>query len=218
MRRMAMSQRDLFGAQPVPLDALQTALIDYCIAHRVPAALPDTIEAGDAWGANCGPMALAAVLGLPTVEAARPLVQPFRGFMSPTDMRKAVSAAGRLVSLGTIGECDPDPWPTFGLARIQWIGPWCSAGVDPRAAYRYTHWIAVRRPTDIRSMDWFLCRDAAVRAEQAGLAPEPEVMIYDATPNRWVPLERWAAWCPVLWPKRTTGWRVANTIEVSAPR
>lgn len=73
-----MSQLDLLP--PEPPDPLDRGLLAYCRRHGIPAVLPDTIEAGDAWGANCGPMALAAVLDLPTVEAARPLVQPFRGF------------------------------------------------------------------------------------------------------------------------------------------
>ena len=199
-------QLDLLPLEPA--DPLDRGLIAYCRAHRLPPVLSDTLEAGDTWGANCGPMALAAVLGLPTVEAVREFVQPFRGFMSPTDMRQALDRAG-----ARHRDVDP-PIRSKGLIRIQWVGPWLDLQ-DPRAAYRYTHWVAAEVPSDSRSMAWFLCRDASVRAEQAGRAPTPEIMIYDATPNRWVPIEEWARWCPSLYPKRATGWRMATAIEVA---
>lgn len=98
-----MSQLDLLP--PAPPDPLDKGLIAYCRRHGIPAVLPDTIKAGDAWGANCGPMALAAVLDLPTVEAARPLVQPFRGFMAPADMYRALGRAGvRYTDVEGLGE------------------------------------------------------------------------------------------------------------------
>ncbi len=170
--------------------------------RRVPAVLPDLEAAADAWNANCGPMSLAAVLGLPTVEAARPLVQPFRGFMSPTDMRKAVSAAGRFEGIGYLAVDDPDPWPTLGLVRIQWVGSWLDPGVDPRAAYRYTHFVGARRGLPEED-------------ERLGGYDDDAVFIYDCNANAWLPLDVWAAWCPTLWPKRATGWRPATRIDVS---
>jgi len=186
-------------------DRLTAELVKLCQALQLPAVLPDTIEADLAWGANCGPMSLAAVLGLPTVEAARELVQPFRGFMSPTDMRTAVRAARdrgmcEMIGQGTIGLGDPDPWPQLGLVRIQWLGPWCDPGVNPRAAYRCTHWIGVRTVV-----------------EPPALPGAPVVMVYDATPNRWIPLWAWERWCPSLWPKRATGWAPVNRIDVVLP-
>lgn len=170
--------------------------------RRVPEVLPDIEAAADAWGANCGPMSLAAVLGLPTVEAARPLVQPFRGFMSPTDMRKAVSSAGRFEGIGYLAVGDPDPWPALGLVRIQWVGSWLDPGVDPRAAYRYTHFVGVRR--GLPEGD-----------DRQGGYEDDAVFIYDCNANAWLPLDVWAAWCPVLWPKRATGWRPATRIDVT---
>ena len=179
-------------------DALTAELVEYCSRFNLPAVLPDTFEAGDAWGANCGPMSLAAVLGLPTVEAARSLVQPFRGFMSPTDMTTALAMAHHAglcarASAQRIASGDPHPWPMLGLVRIQWLGKWCDPGVNPRAAYRMTHWIGAR---DVLGA----------------------VEIYDATPNCWLPLERWARWCETLWPKRATGWAPVTRIDVVLPR
>lgn len=193
------------NAREAEADRLTAELVKLCQALQLPAVLPDTIEADLAWGANCGPMSLAAVLGLPTVEAARELVQPFRGFMSPTDMRTAVRAARdrgmcEMIGQGTIGLGDPDPWPQLGLVRIQWLGPWCAPGVNPRAAYRSTHWIGVRTVV-----------------EPPALPGAPVVMVYDATPNRWIPLWAWERWCPSLWPKRATGWAPVNRIDVVLP-
>lgn len=147
--------------------------------------LSDTIAAADAWGANCGPMSLAAVLGLSRVEDVRDFVQPFRGFMSPTDMDAALTKSGRRFVVG-----NPQFWPESGLVRIQWNGPWCDRGVPAKAAYRYTHWVGVRS------------------------AGPDKVEIYDATPNCWVPLERWSAWCPSLWPKRAMGWYPRTRLDV----
>ena len=179
-------QESLFAEKPCPRAA---RLIDYCRSRQIPEVLPDTIEAGDSWGANCGPMSLAAVLGLTTVAAARPLVEPFRGFMSPTDMLVALHRAGVQSKVG-----GAPIWPDFGLVRIQWVGSWCDPSVDRRAAYRYTHWIGARK----------------IRGPRRKLVIE----VYDATPNRWIPLKEWEEWSPVLWPSRATGWRLATDIEV----
>jgi len=202
----------LIPEQPCPRAA---ALIEYCRAHRIPEVLPDTIEAGDGWGANCGPMSLAAVLGLPTVEAARPLVQPFRGFMAPIDMLDALNRASQADLLANFKLRRPadNPWPVLGLVRIQWVGPWCELS-DPRIAYRYTHFVGVRRANK-RTREALDLAAAAVEADRLGRPwASPDVLIYDATPNRWIPLAEWERWNPVLWPKRTTGWRPVTTVEV----
>jgi hypothetical protein len=62
---------------------------------------------------------------------------------------------------------------------------------DPLDKGRYTHWIGVR--------------------PRQGQMPE----VYDATPNRWIPVDEWARWCPSVYPKRATGWRMATMIEVT---
>jgi len=35
----------------------------------------------------------------------------------------------------------PRSWPDYGLARVQWEGPWTAPGVPARVAYRHTHWV-----------------------------------------------------------------------------
>jgi hypothetical protein len=101
----------------------------------------DELAAHASWGCNCGPAALAACLGW-TLDAVRPHLGDFesRGYMSPTMMALAVAEAG-FVHRRT----KPGKLPLHGLARIQWGGPWLLPGVPARAAYRYTHWIAVKQ-------------------------------------------------------------------------
>ena len=200
-------QTSLLPAEP--MDPRDAALISWCQKTVREPVLTDTIEAADAWGANCGPMSLAAALGLKHVEPTRAIIHPFRGFMSPTDMLDALALAakaGWIESFRNIRSPAADPWPQFGLVRVQWLGPWMDLA-DPRAAYRNTHWIGVCRSTRMRFPDG--------TAEQTTHLPGEQVMVYDATPNRWVPLWAWEQWCPTLWPKRATGWAPVTRIDVT---
>jgi len=100
----------------------------------------DANAANDAWGANCGPLSLAAALALdlPTVRTFIPNFEQ-KGYTNPTMMEAALVKAGirytRTTKLMTQVPCE-------GLNRIQWEGPWLKPGVPPMAAYGYTHWIA----------------------------------------------------------------------------
>jgi hypothetical protein len=95
-------------------------------------------RAADTWGANCGPGALAAALDL-TLDDVRPHLRDFerKRYTNPLMMY------GALKSL-----CIPyyriNDWPTNGLVRVQWEGPWTAPGVPVRVAYRHTHWIGSR--------------------------------------------------------------------------
>jgi hypothetical protein len=100
---------------------------------------PDIDEAWDQWRANCGPCALAAILGQ-TVMSVRPLFQDFarRPYVNVTHMKGALGMAGvRYRSLGA-------QRPPQGLCFIQW------GGYEHRPIaeqYRHTHWIAVQGPS-----------------------------------------------------------------------
>lgn len=100
-------------------------------------------RARETWGANCGPGALAAVLGL-TLDNARHLLRGFNAkrYTNPSMMRAALNGTGwkyewRVCQRGYLP-------PINGLARVQWEGPWTEPGVPPRAAYGHTHWIGGR--------------------------------------------------------------------------
>ena len=129
-------------------------------AALIPPALAfsdtDAHLAYQAWGCNCGPAALAACLGL-TPEDVRPHFAGFRGFVSPTEMRRAVESAGYRV-------VPTDRTPAHGLCRVQWGGPWLLPGVPVRARYRYTHWIATKTlgatwVYDINAGSWIASRE-----------------------------------------------------------
>ena len=97
----------------------------------------DAVEAYERWGANCGPAALACMTRMP-LEQTRLYLVGFdaKRYTNPTMMFDA------LRSIGVRWSSRPGPgWPQYGLARIQWEGPWCDPGVPLRARYRYTHWV-----------------------------------------------------------------------------
>lgn len=118
-------------------------------------------EANRLWGCNCGPAALAAVLGI-TLEQARVAVEKTgfadRGYMNPTMMADAIGhAGGKIVErmelpLDRRIACDTDYFSDGGLARIQWTGPWTAKGANHKWAYRATHWIATCRLNNVQWM------------------------------------------------------------------
>jgi hypothetical protein len=104
----------------------------------LPKFTPDDAQhAWEAWGCNCGPTALAVMMGM-TLDEVRPHMQGFdaKHYTNPTMMFDALKSIGRRWwKIGT-------EWPAYGLARIQWEGPWTQPGVPMRVRYRYTHWVA----------------------------------------------------------------------------
>jgi uncharacterized protein (DUF433 family) len=114
----------------------------------------DFERANQEWSANCGPGALAAILNLTLVEA-RPHFGPgWPGYTNPTAMRSALLSSGcRFTVLQRGFSGYPLPWPRYGLARIQWEGPWTQPGVPMRARYRYTHWVGTARRSPAVSID-----------------------------------------------------------------
>lgn len=103
------------------------------------------------WGSNCGPGSIAAITGL-TLDQVRPLMGDFeqKGYTNPTLMWDVLDRRGIVWRKMKA----PLSWPRWGLARIQWHGPWTEPGVPARAAYRHTHWVgACSRPDSIGVFD-----------------------------------------------------------------
>jgi hypothetical protein len=96
----------------------------------------DVNQAHDEWGVNCGPAALAAIMGM-TLADVRPHMGDFeaKGYTNPTLMFAALESIGR--PWRRIGS----EWPKYGLVRVQWEGPWTKHGVPIRARYGHTHWV-----------------------------------------------------------------------------
>ncbi|CAM5576418.1 hypothetical protein MAUB1S_09692 [Mycolicibacterium aubagnense] len=101
----------------------------------------DQDRAYDEWGANCGPGAIAAICGL-TLDEVRPHMGDFhvKRYTNPTLMWEVLRSLGVRFSVKA-GQFRDDGWPIYGLARVQWEGPWTEPGVPMRARYRHTHWV-----------------------------------------------------------------------------
>lgn len=123
----------------------------------------DAERAFDAWGANCGPGALAAVSGLP-LDGVREHLRSFdqKRYTNPSMMLEALRSLQipfRLILRPPA--TSTTVWPQrLGLVRVQWTGPWTAPGVPIRVRYRHTHWIAAARTAsddigvfDINCMD-----------------------------------------------------------------
>lgn len=114
-------------------------------------APPDVEEAFAAWGASCGPAALAAIARVPIL----PLREHFpRRYTNPTHMKAAVEAL-------KLSWSSRQGLPRLGLAFLQIEGSWCNPGVPVGAAYQRTHWIAVAQNAiyDINAGGWLLAAD-----------------------------------------------------------
>lgn len=107
------------------------------------------VLAAEAWGFNCGPAALATLLGM-TPKEIKPAMERVgfltKGYTNPRMMAKAIGiAGGQLMRRNEdffAADSDDLQFPACGLARIQWTGPWTAPGANPRWAYRQTHWVA----------------------------------------------------------------------------
>jgi hypothetical protein len=102
----------------------------------------DAERAFDEWGANCGPGAVAAIMGM-SLDDVHPIMvaEGFEAkhYTSPSMMNAVLRRIGRpWRKVGAV-------WPSYGLVRVQWEGPWTDPGVPVWARYRYTHWIGVAR-------------------------------------------------------------------------
>jgi hypothetical protein len=100
--------------------------------------LEDAERAGDEWGFNCGPAAVATMTGV-TLDELRPHLGTFeqKRYTNPTLMFEVLKRLGVSWKLRKDGL----RWPNFGLVRIQWEGPWTAPGVPIKARYRHSHWI-----------------------------------------------------------------------------
>lgn len=110
----------------------------------------DVHVARAAFGANCGPAALAAILSLGVCDVMQLFPQfPHRPTTAPRQMRRALAICGLHVE--SIKE-----FPDFGLALVAAVGPWSRWKSAGGWILRYTHWVAVRGREiyDINEAGW----------------------------------------------------------------
>lgn len=191
---------------------------------------PDVDEASEAWGANCGPCALAAVLGRPVAAIRDAVSKPSRkttqtalfkdekpfstypGYMGIRDLRRAVVRAGASVGM----EWSPVVLRALDfeesvLVMVEWAGPW--TGTRGQAAYR--HVIGYRRARGREEDALLLMSDegrgkvlARLHADAVDLG-RCDRWVFDANAG-WMPLFLWERMtAPWLMPKRAAGWRFA---------
>jgi hypothetical protein len=175
-----------------------------------PGALPvrftvdEANAAATSWGFNCGPGAIAGVLGYTPAEL-RPRLGDFerKGYTNPSLMWEVLDGLGvtwRRRTLSVDPRLKKPFWPLFGFARIQWEGPWTAPGVPIAARYRRTHWVGGIRLSD-------------------------EVFVFDINclcVGGWVPLGEWSSHV-VPWileecqPKADGRWHITHQVEVKKP-
>jgi hypothetical protein len=116
--------------------------------------MQDADRAYDEWGMNCGPGAVAAVLGL-TLEEVRPHMRDFekKHYTNPDMMKSVLTDLG--VSWLNSKPVDGHSLASYGLVRIQWEGPWTASGAHWTARQRHTHWIGsyLRQDNDVGVFD-----------------------------------------------------------------
>jgi hypothetical protein len=174
------------------------------LISMTPFTLADAQAAADAWGANCGPGALAAVLGL-SLDAVHPHLENFdqKRYTNPAMMRGALRSlkVDHDWKVGRFGL-----FPRYGLARVQWEGPWTAPGVPVAAAYRHTHWVGSAMP-------------------DRSVSDPHDVNIFDINAicvGGWIDLPEWSTQL-VPWllkqcePKATGGWWLTHVVEVRKP-
>lgn len=105
------------------------------VLPRVVFGLKSAQEAYDALGANCGPGAIAGLLGC----SPRDAVAHIPGFLEKGHTKETMMRPA-LDSMGVNWEEFLDGWPSFGLVRVLWHGPWWNDGLIAR--FMRSHWIA----------------------------------------------------------------------------
>ncbi len=151
---------------------------------------PDINEAAEAWGANCGPCAIAAVTGK-TLAEVRPALGDFRGCMNPTEVRAALEALGWHSRKAKGAE-------RAGCAHIMFDGPWSNV---VRAAYAHSHWIAYRWVGSLPALRHFDANANYYGSEEPGAWLDPFAWEREVL--------------PLLMPKKGTGHHVNAWIEAA---
>jgi hypothetical protein len=181
---------------------MTTMLVPPPLAFDLEAAKKATKE----WSFSCGPLSLAALIGL-RPEEVHEKIGRFKGYTGRRDMEDMLGRCGYLVLEKTPGKALPIHWPAYGLVLIQFCGPWMierttgmtvGSGRNARWACKHTHWIAAQKK-------------------------ERTIWVYDFNTGHWVPEPEWTAQIPALLaaqdPERdgrywaATSWEIAKRLS-----
>lgn len=168
--------------------------------------VPDVVEASEAWGANCGPTALAAALHT-TMEAVKPSVAPdgvFQGYMGVRDFKAAIERAGARIVRQWSKPDKRELLRTTGepiLVLIRFLGPW--DGV-PKLAAKHRHAFVYRHGI-VSSLD-----SLGQREHGPGWVYDCNNLVEHPQERRlvasWLPLHQWREHVlPELVPEQGTG-------------
>jgi len=141
---------------PIPLrnphlTSMKTIAFEPLSADGLPRVPSDIGQSAFVFGANCGPVSVAALLGTQVIEVMKFFPEfPSRDYTTAADMRYALQCCG--ASHETWG----DGLPPDGVALVQLHGPWTKPGSPVRNQLRYTHWVACRAGYvfDLNIGDW----------------------------------------------------------------
>lgn len=112
----------------------------------------DMDDANIAWLANCGPGALAALLGVQVMEV-RPRFPHFpeKARTNLTQMQEAMGRSRRETPAPPVELAPAGPFPRIeraAMVQIQWTGRWTSPAANARYAWadmlKNSHWTAAR--------------------------------------------------------------------------
>jgi hypothetical protein len=157
---------------------------------------PDLETAYQEWGANCGPSALAAIVGSP-LFAVRSYFPDFakRRYVNPTHMQAAIGRTGRRgILTPRLDAGRGRAAPRHGVAFLQFSSKKIDA-MPIGVQYRYTHWVAVEGERRCR-------------------------MVYDCNHDGWMPWgDWWAEYMPLFYEENDADSVWCRTAyEVQLPR
>lgn len=149
---------------------------------ELPRNPPDVAIAARVFGATCGPVALAAVLGTFACEVMRFFPYfPIRTHTGWADMEYALQCCGARYLRQDAVLTDT------GLTLLQLTGPWTEHPGAVRHAYTQTHWVATRGTYlyDVNVGDWLEREEWTEHAVQAWIDAVPKA-------TGWRPLRSFA--------------------------
>jgi hypothetical protein len=137
----------------------------------------DVEEAYTLWKSNCGPSAMAALLGVELV-VIRTHIRDWKGYTTPKMARETLRSAGAKCDYGRNGD-----WPQCGLVCIQFRGPWLNPDAHWAEQYKRSHYIAVHGSAvyDVNCDKWIS------RGHWEQLVAPQIADLYDRCDGTWYP-------------------------------